>query len=93
MEIKEYKKIDEINKKFYKIIGMKCDCCGKEIKEDELYLEVNYHKERYQDSLKYKQFCKKCIKDSMYKMFMNNYYTNFNKYIFKKTDWIEDDWD
>ena len=40
----------------------------------------------------YFSFCKKCMKDSMYDMFINNYYTNFNKYIFNKNkDWIEFD--
>lgn len=94
MEIKEYKKIKEIDKKYFKVIGMKCDDCGREIKENELYLEVNYNKYRYDNTLNYKQFCKECIKENMYKMFMNNYYTNFSKYNFRKyDDWQECDFD
>lgn len=94
MEIKEYKKVNDVNKKYFRVIGMKCDCCKKEIEEQDLYLEVDYDKEKYDDTLKYKQFCKHCMKDSMYDMFMNNWYTHFQKYNFIKDDnWQECDYD
>jgi hypothetical protein len=91
MELKEYKTITDINKKFYKVIGIKCDCCNQNIKEKEEYLEVNYREDKYDEGLKYKQFCIKCMKDNMFDMFMNNYYANFNKYDFIKDEkWKED---
>lgn len=94
MEIKEYKTIKEIDKKYYKIVGMKCDDCGREIKENELYLEVDYHENKYDSILECKQFCKECMKENMYKLFMDNYYTNFHKYNFIKYDnWQECDFD
>jgi hypothetical protein len=86
------KKIPEINKEYYQIVKLKCDCCNKEIEEGELYLEVNYHKERYEDELSYKEFCKNCIKENLYDMFMNNYYTNFDKYnYYTDENWYEYD--
>lgn len=92
MELVEVRRIPEIDKTYCKTIKIVCDRCNEEIKEKELYLSVNYHKERYEEELSYKHFCKNCIKESMYEMFMNNYYTNFDKYNFYKDDeWHECD--
>lgn len=90
MQIVKIKRVPEIDKSYYKVTKMICDKCNKEIKENDKYLEVNYHKERYEDELSYKHFCKRCMKDSMYEMFINNYYTNFARYTFLKSrDWEE----
>lgn len=91
MKIVKKKEIPEIDKTYYQVEKIYCDECNKEIKEGEIYLSVNYTKEQYEE-LSYKEFCKDCMKDSMFNMFMNNHYTNFNKYIYRKEDeWFEEE--
>lgn len=92
MKLVKIKYIPEVNKKYCKIEKLICDNCKQEIKEKEYYCGVNYRKGAYgEEDLKYKDFCKDCIKDGMYEMFMNNDYTNFDKFIWDSTsiDWEE----
>lgn len=92
MELIKIKRIPEIDKSYYKTTKIICDKCNKEIGENDEYLEVNYMEKHYDDELSYKHFCEKCMKDSMYEMFINNHYTNFHRYIFNKDKkWIEFD--
>lgn len=90
MQVVKIKRVPEIDKSYYKVTKMFCDKCNQEIKENKEYLEVCYSENRDDDELKYKHFCNKCAKDSMYNMFLNNDYTNFDRYIFQKSkEWEE----
>ena len=76
VELIKIKRIPEIDKSYYKTTKIICDKCNKEIGENDEYLEVNYMEKHYDDELSYKHFCEKCMKDSMYDMFINNHYTS-----------------
>lgn len=94
MKIVKSKIVPELDKTYYKVEKIVCDNCNKEIGENKEYLEVAYTQNRYDDELQFKHFCKKCMKNNMYKMFIENDYTDFDRYIFnnnnEKWEEIED---
>ncbi len=89
MIIIKTKEIPEINKKvYYKKIECICDNCSEEIREAEEYLAANYSEGEYYDTTYYKEFCKKCMKESIYDIVMHYAEASFYKCRFyKSTEW------
>ena len=96
MKLVEVKKIPEINKTYVRIIGRRCDECGKEIGHHDLYLFARCANFIYEDSgWNHKHFCMECGKDAMWDIFTKNQYFNFDKEIgFNPTELFQcDEWD
>lgn len=94
----EVKKIPEINKTYVRILGMRCDECGKEINHKDLHLHIGYTNCIYNNDdwgYTYKHFCMDCGKDAMWDIFTKMQISRCDKEVgFNPTELFQcDEWD